>query len=883
MYRFYILLVLPLLLSLPTQAGVVLDGTMGTRGTLPPINNNYDIGANLGQLRGGNLFHSFRTFNIANGEAATFNGQPGVQIQNVIARVTGRTPSSIDGTIRSTIDGANVYLFNPYGVIFGPHSSLDVRGSFYASTANTIKFADGKQFSASHPTESTLTSAAPEAFGFLEPNPAIIRCDHCRLSVPDFRTLEFVSGGIDVEGDSTHEWSASINAPKGRVALAAVSEPGDIPVDSGADPNDPNASTNFWIAGSANGAITLVNANVNTGMSDSNGGGNPPPPPRVRRASLDVSIPATAVVMVGGAVKLNGSQITDKTQDSDSRTTRILARDFSLYGGDPFSGHSSMISSSTSGRGNAGPIIMNTKNLTLNDSALISSTTSGSGNAGSITLQAQNLVLDKTSVISSSAEMPRFPGAPPSTGNAGNVRIHATNLKIWGGSKIDSTTSGSGNAGPIIMNTKNLTLNDSALISSTTSGSGNAGPITLQAQNLVLNKTSVISGGTEVSNLPGAPSSTGNGGNITINATNLEVLGGSRIDNTTRGAGRAGNLNIISRQLLVSGYDAVNPQHGSHLFSAVWDNATGSGGDVNIRTSKLTLKDGGSISTETKGQRNTHAGKINITADAISLDGRYTKNGKVSSIFANSEFKSDMGNSDSIERGDAGDITINTHTLEIRNGASIDSTTNTKGNGGTINVKVSENLVMDGVSSTISTVSSLTENAGHAGNIVVAAQNLDMLNGASIQTTAKSAGGGNVSLAVNNRVYLRDGNILTSVHSGSGNGGSITIDPRFVVLSRSQIVADADLGRGGNITIDANTILRSAGSVIRASSNLGLNGNIQLNAPNQVSNGTVATLPSDYLAIDQQLSRNCKPRERGSQLLVRPAQAVGDVVKDWVF
>src|SRR5215813_10927970 len=106
----------------------------------------YAIPDSVGQIRGPNLFHSFGQFNLSRGESATFTGPN--TIANIIGRVTGGSPSSIDGTIRSQIPGANLYLLNPSGVLFGPNASLDVQGSFHVSTADYLKMADGAQFHA---------------------------------------------------------------------------------------------------------------------------------------------------------------------------------------------------------------------------------------------------------------------------------------------------------------------------------------------------------------------------------------------------------------------------------------------------------------------------------------------------------------------------------------------------------------------------------------------------------------------------------------------------------------------------------------------------------------------------------------------------------------
>src|ERR1044071_7174459 len=86
------------LLSLPitvTEAQITLDGSLGPRGALS--GPGYVIPAEVGQLRGTNLFHSFGQFNVQTGESATFTGPRSVT--NVLSRVTGGQLSTIDGLI----------------------------------------------------------------------------------------------------------------------------------------------------------------------------------------------------------------------------------------------------------------------------------------------------------------------------------------------------------------------------------------------------------------------------------------------------------------------------------------------------------------------------------------------------------------------------------------------------------------------------------------------------------------------------------------------------------------------------------------------------------------------------------------------------------------
>jgi filamentous hemagglutinin family protein len=179
--------------------GITVDGRLSPAQTL--AGPNYAIGANLGRQVGGNLFHSFGAFGLNRGETATFNGPvSGPAVANVIGRVTGGATSSIDGTVRSAMPGANLYLINPAGVVFGPNARVDVAGSFHASSADYLRFQDGARFQATNPDASTLTSAPPAAFGFLTPNPRPVTVDRATLGTPAGGTLGLVGGPVTISG-----------------------------------------------------------------------------------------------------------------------------------------------------------------------------------------------------------------------------------------------------------------------------------------------------------------------------------------------------------------------------------------------------------------------------------------------------------------------------------------------------------------------------------------------------------------------------------------------------------------------------------------------------------------------------------------------------------
>ena len=198
------------------QGLVVRDGTLG-EGPLEvgpdPLDptTSYLITPQMGERSGDNLFHSFARFGIGVDETATFTGPDG--IDNVISRVTGGVESRIDGTLRSTIEGADVWLLNPSGVVFGAGAELDVPGSFHASTANYVAFEGGlERFYTDGRPSSVLSTARPEAFGLLGSEAGPISVTGARLEVRAGESIELAGGDVTLT-------AATLDAPRGAVSI----------------------------------------------------------------------------------------------------------------------------------------------------------------------------------------------------------------------------------------------------------------------------------------------------------------------------------------------------------------------------------------------------------------------------------------------------------------------------------------------------------------------------------------------------------------------------------------------------------------------------------------------------------------------------------------
>ena len=114
----------------------------------PPSDGVYNITGGIRPGDGPNLFHSFGDFSIGQGDVANFLNDSGLTTSNIIGRVTGGHISNIDGTIQTTgfdVGGlpTNLFLVNPFGIVFGPHGSFDVGGSVSFSTAHYLRLFDG--------------------------------------------------------------------------------------------------------------------------------------------------------------------------------------------------------------------------------------------------------------------------------------------------------------------------------------------------------------------------------------------------------------------------------------------------------------------------------------------------------------------------------------------------------------------------------------------------------------------------------------------------------------------------------------------------------------------------------------------------------------------
>jgi filamentous hemagglutinin family protein len=744
-----------------SQAQVTLDGTFGAAG--PLTGPQYAVTAEQGLTRGNNLFHSFSQFDLQTGESATFSGP--ASIQNILSRVTGNAPSRIDGTIRSEIAGANFFLINPKGLLFGPNAVVDVSGSFAGSGAHYLKLADDARFVAALDADDSQLSTAPvAAFGFLNSSGGSVQV-HGQLQAGPGTSLSLVGSSVSLMD------GARVVAPEGDIQLQGVTSVSeiDLPARSpvgvtvGLSPDDPSRPGSVIIRG---GRLVVNNATVSATTT----GGD-----------IDLSLSDSVDILTGGQILTRNS--------ADTLGGNILIDTASLLVDGQDGPLPTRIAAETTGNlpeTTGGNIIVQSEQIELRQGAEISVSSFGAANAGRVELYTQTLRLD-------GSDRPQFPtqisaNASPvigsTAGAGGEIVIRAEAVELQRFSGILAATTGDAAAGAVDIQANSLSLANGA-VTTFTAGSGQGGEIRIQAGHLTMDGpfasiTALTTGLTDR-----APA--GNGGLIRIDANRLDLLNDAGISANTFGDGQGGNIQIVADAILL---DRATFQRGSlpgitaaSLPTFFGGGQGGRGGDISIITGSLRMLNGMPISTTTA--TSGDGGNLHLMAQSIHLESG-------SSIQSASESRARAGTIQMITQGE----------IQFANQSFL-STSAPQSSGGDIRIDAGGEVHL--------THSKITAQAGPGGggNINVSAPVLIYLLDSTL--TAQAAGDGG-NLTVDPSYFILNSSGLIS-RSSSANGGNITIRSDVFLQSSSFIDASAPFGLPGTVSVSAPEIDLSASLV----------------------------------------------------------------------
>jgi filamentous hemagglutinin family protein len=566
-------------------AQVVRDGSIGPSTPLNLTGPNFEIGSELGKLNGHNLFHSFASFNLDKGQTANFSGPP--EVENVLARVTGRNVSNIDGTLRSSIANANLYLLNPNGFVFGKNARLDVSGSFYASTANGIRFGEKEDFLVHDKPDSkpVFFSATPDAFGLLGSR-ATIQIQGSSIVNNTNSTYFYAPNGqikITTDNSGLTIQNSTLFAPKGQI-------------DS--DVNSIDISTT--------GDIQLINTNID--VSGQKEMGTTAGQVTIRGRQLLANYIAISAQSFGdrnGLIKistqekmsLEGSQINminqGKVTDTQAESGIVLEAGKSLElfctttgCDDPSSLDKSQLVSLNQGSGIGGQIKITTPTLKISNGSIVkTSTETNTGRAGDIDIAAKDISI-YSGFIESMVD--KGENGQGENGQGGNISIH-------GMDGIDSLTDRVS-----LSNSLSTKSHISASVALDTAG-GKAGKVDLKTHQLLLDGN-----GSEINSFSYSFShdESGNAGSIQITADMISLSNEARIITEARSA-NGGNIGITVR-------DSLRLFNGSRIITTAYNN--GKGGELTISGPRFVILDKSHLTTSANRDR---GGDITITANYL--------------------------------------------------------------------------------------------------------------------------------------------------------------------------------------------------------------------------------------------------------------------------
>ncbi len=529
------------------------------------------------------------------------------------------------------------------------------------------------------------------------------------------------------------------------------------------------------------------------------------------------------------------------------------------------------------GSGNAGNITIRANHLEVRNGADIHTFTFDNGRGGNVLVDADTVLLS-----GDGAEFTTGIGTESkSNGDAGNITINTNHFEVRNGAEINTATFAEGRAGNVHVNTRSLLVDDQATITTTGFQGASAGSLNVVADQIRLNG---------VGSRIGADASTFLAANLEIT---LEIELGSDSSDINTSRDQLG-VNLISpsgtivplfslelpRGALKRDFSGTrfSDQAGSRIqadsspFSGIFrpeESLAGLVGEPVNGSWTLEIIDGVTGEIGTLKSWSLKLGDLQLSSN-VAVE--FADSNSVSStIIADAEAGALVEGL--TLSGKSGDIHIITPSLLVLNGAAISSATLGSGDGGVISIEAQDIQLSNGA-----TISAGSDGTGNAGTLSIVATNAFTSTDSSVTTETTQSNGGDITLKAGKLVHLIDSAITTSVGNGEGTGGNINIDPDFVILDSSRIQANAFGGTGGNITIVSDNFIASPDSVVDASSQLGIDGQVNITSPDADISNSLTPLSTPLLNIENNMQTPCAHRSGAdvSRFVVKKYDALPD-------
>jgi large exoprotein involved in heme utilization and adhesion len=248
-------------------------------------------------------------------------------------------------------------------------------------------------------------------------------------------------------------------------------------------------------------------------------------------------------------------------------------------------------------------------------------------------------------------------------------------------------------------------------------------------------------------------------------------------------------LSVDAQDVQVIGTTA-NGQIPSILSASTQPNSTGDAGDLTIKTKTLLVRDGAQVATGTLG-----AGKgenLRIEAQDVQVIGTSVDPRLVSGLFASTGRNS---------TGDAGDLTIETNTLLVRDGAIVTVQSLGTGTAGNMTLNASSIRLDNDAFISANTRSALVDPNREQATININSQDLILTRNSNIRTnaTGDNVFGGNIRINTDNLVAVPKENSDISANSANFRGGNVTIRAIgiFGIEFREQLTPLSDITATG--------------------------------------------------------------------------------------